>query len=70
MTSFSEILDAAGCLSADEQETLLEILRRRLAERNRERLVREVDEARREFAEGGVQPASVDEIMDEVNGEA
>lgn len=31
MTTFSEVVDAADNLSADEQETLLEILRRRIA---------------------------------------
>lgn len=70
MTTFSEILDAAGNLSADEQETLLEILRRRLAERKRARVIRDVEESRAEFSAGQARPATVDEIMDEVNGEA
>ena len=70
MTNFSEILDAADELSVDEQETLLEILQRRIAERNRARLVRDVAEARAEFANGQARPASVREIMDEVGGEA
>lgn len=70
MSTFSEILDAASDLSAEEQATLLEILRRRLAERNRAQLVRDVEEARREFADGKARPASVDEIMNEACGEA
>jgi hypothetical protein len=70
MSTFSEILDAASDLSADEQATLLEILRQRLAERNRAQLVCHVNEARREFADGKARPASVDEIMNEARGEA
>ena len=69
MTSFSEILDAAGNLSIDEQETLLEILQHRVAERNRAQLVRDVEAARAEFAEGRAKTATVREIMDEVGGE-
>jgi hypothetical protein len=70
MTSFADILDAAGNLSADEQETLLEILRRRLAERKRAQLIHDVEEARAEFGDGQARPASVSEIMDEAGGEA
>jgi hypothetical protein len=70
MTTFSEILDAASSLSVDEQQTLLEIIGRRLAERNRAQLVRDVKEARAELADGCARSSSVQEIMDEVNGEA
>jgi hypothetical protein len=57
-------------LSADEQLTLLEILRRRLAERDREQLVRDVAEARAEFAKGATRPTTVKQLMDEVGGGA
>ena len=70
MTTFAEIVDAADQLSTDEQQTLVEILNRRLADRNRERLVRDVKEARDEFANGTAQPAPVKQIMDEVSGGA
>lgn len=70
MTTFSEIVDAADALSIDEQSTLLEILRHRIAERNRMKLVGEVAEARSEFASGHARPATVSEIMDDINGEA
>ena len=46
MPTFSDVVDAADDLSVDEQETLVEILRRRIAKRNREALVRDVAEAR------------------------
>ena len=69
MALFSEIVDAADQLSVDEQETLLEILRHRLAERNRKRIVSEVAEARAEFTAGRTRAVSVEEIMDEARGE-
>ena len=68
--TFADIVDAADRLSADEQLTLLEILRRRLAERDREQLVRDVAEARTEFANGATQPKTVKQLMDEVRGGA
>jgi hypothetical protein len=70
MPTFSDLVDATDNLSVDEQETLVEILRRRIAERNRAALVRDVAEARAEFGAGGAQPATVDEIMAEVRGES
>lgn len=70
MTTFSDILDAADGLSVDEQVTLLEILQRRIAERNRAELVRDVAEAREEYASGNARPASAKEIVEEARGEA
>jgi hypothetical protein len=67
MPTFSDVVDAASDLSADEQEALLEILGRRLAERRRAQLVREVQEARTEFEAGHARKASVDEIMNEAS---
>jgi hypothetical protein len=52
MADFSSVVAAANELSTDEQETLLEILGHRLAERRRAQLVRDVKEARAEFANG------------------
>jgi|tagenome__1003787_1003787.scaffolds.fasta_scaffold18671186_1 hypothetical protein len=66
--TFADIVNAADQLSADEQLTLLEILRRRLAEREREQLVRDVAEARAEFASGAAQPRTAKQLMDEVSG--
>ena len=70
MTTFSDVVDAADDLSVDEQETLVEILRRRIAKRNRDALVRDVAEARAEFQSGSTRAASVSDIMDEVRGES
>ncbi len=70
MTTFSDVVDAADDLSLDEQETLVEILRRRIAKRNREALIRDVSEARNEFQTGQARASSVSDIMDEVRGES
>jgi hypothetical protein len=70
MTDFSEILDAADQLPIDAQQTLVEILQRRIAERGRVDIVRDVQDARAEHAADAAPPASVREIMDEVGGEA
>ena len=70
MTTFSDIVDAADNLSTDEQQALLEILSRRVAARNRAELVRDVAEARAEFAAGRARAASVGQIMDEAGSDA
>ncbi len=70
MTTFSDVVDAADDLSVDEQETLVEILRRRIAKRNREALVRDVAEARAEFQTGQARASAVSDIMEELRGES
>ena len=61
MADFSEVLDAASSLSADEQETLLDILQRRLIEHKRAQLAREIEESRAEFAAGVLRPVTAQE---------
>ncbi len=70
MTTFSDILNAADQLPIDAQQTLVEILQRRIAERGREEIVRDVSAARAEFAAGKAQTSSAKDIVDEVTGEA
>jgi hypothetical protein len=63
---FGEVLEAVDQLSTDEQETLVSILHRRLAEQGRQRVAAEVREARQEFAAGACRPATVDELLREI----
>ena len=63
---FGEVLEAAAHLSVDEREELIAILRRRLAEEGRKRVVTEVREAEKEFTSGGCRPATVDELLREI----
>ena len=65
-TPFADVLEAAGQLSQDEQQELVGILNRRLAEANRQRVAGEIQEARREYAEGRCYPASPAELMREI----
>lgn len=60
---FGEVLEAVETLSADEQETLIEIVERRLAERSRQRIIADVLEARAQFARGECKPVSVDSLI-------
>ena len=63
---FGEVLEAADHLSQEEQEELIAILHRRLAQAARERLAAEIQEARQEFAEGHCSRATPDELMREI----
>ncbi len=64
---FAEVLEAADHLSPDEQEQLIAILRRRVAQAARQRVAAEVEEARREFAQGKCLPATAEELMREIS---
>ncbi len=63
---FGEVLDAADRLSADEQEELIAVLRRRLAAQGRKRVIADVEESRKEFLAGGCRSVTVDELMREI----
>jgi len=61
-----EVLEAADRLSHEEQEELIDILQRRLAQASRDRLVAEVRESRQEFADGRCLPTTPSELMLEI----
>jgi hypothetical protein len=63
MKTFAQVLDSADELGVEEQESLVEVLQRRLAERRREALIEAVKSARREFEEGRCQPATPKQIV-------
>jgi hypothetical protein len=65
-TTFAEIVDAADELTLDEQETLLNILRRRISERGRQQILADAEEACREHARGETRVATPEEIMKEL----
>jgi hypothetical protein len=70
MSTFAEIIDAASSLSVDEQQALLEIIGRRLAEQNRSRIIRDTADGRAEFSRGNAVVSSVGQIMSDVIDEA
>jgi hypothetical protein len=63
---FGEVLEAADHLSPEEQEELIAILHRRLAQAARQRLAADIREARQEFAAGRCSPATPEELMREI----
>jgi len=66
MSSFAQTLDVLESLPLDEQEDVLEVLQRRLAERRRAELIATVKQSRKEFAAGKCKPATVAAIMRQV----
>ena len=50
--SVGEVLEAADRLTPDEQQELIHVLNRRLAEAAPKRLAADIQEARDEFAQG------------------
>ena len=66
MTSFAQTLDVIESLPVAEQEDVLEVLQRHLAEHRRAELVATVKQSRKAFAAGKCKPASVAAIMRQV----
>ncbi len=64
--SFGEVLDATDKLSLDEQHTLIEILQRRVRERRRAIIAKNIQAARKEFQQGDCQPATPREIISRI----
>ena len=61
--AFADALEAAEQLDVDSQAELVAILSRRLAERGRERVIQNVQQARKEFSEGQCQPVTAAELV-------
>lgn len=64
--SFNDILEAADQLSLDEQAALAEVLNRRVNERRRDELAREIQQARREFEAGLCSVTTPDDLLKEI----
>ncbi len=65
-TTFAEILEAAEQLSLEDQENLIHILQNRLRDQKRTELIRDVQAAQQEFAQGQCQPMTPEQIMEEI----
>jgi hypothetical protein len=64
--SFNDILEAADQLPLEDQEALADVLNRRIHERRRDDLVREVQQARRDFEAGLCRPTTPDDLIEEI----
>lgn len=60
---FDELVDAVDALSADDQKELLHLIRCRLAERERHRVVADVGQARTEIANGQARLLNLAELF-------
>ncbi len=63
---FGEVLEAIDKLSLEDQEILIGTVRHRIAERGRKTLAEEIEDARREFAEGRCRLATAEEVVKEI----
>ena len=63
---FGEILEEVGKLPLRDQESLRDILAKRIIEGRREQLASEIKEAQEEYQAGHCKPATADEIMSEI----
>lgn len=65
--SFSDVVDVVSNLSLDEQESLMEIIHQRMIEKGRERILADIEEGRREYREGLLQPTTPEEIAKDLS---
>lgn len=66
MKGYAATLEALSALTLEEQESVVEVMQRRLAEQRRMELIATVKRARKEFAAGKGKPASVSSILRQV----
>ena len=64
--SFQDAIDIIESFPEDQRESLIEIVRRRMAEERRERIARSIRETREEFARGECKTGTVDDLMRDV----
>jgi len=66
-TTFDDVLDAIEHLPLDQQADLVDVVRRRLAERARQQIIADAREARAEFAAGKTRSTTIDELIHEID---
>jgi CHASE3 domain sensor protein len=64
--TFDEALEIIDSFPDEQKESIIEIVKRRLADERRERLAQTVKEAREEYARGEVRRGTVDDLMLEI----
>jgi len=63
MKTFAQVLEFADELEVEDQQSLVEVLQRRLAERRRDALIEAVKSAREEFEAGHCRAATPKQIV-------
>jgi hypothetical protein len=64
--TFADLIEAAEQLPIEEQEDLVHILKNRLRDRKKAKLIKDVAEAQQEFAQGKCKPLTPEQIMEEI----
>ena len=67
MITFQDAIEIVESLPEEQQENLIEILRRRLIEHRRDQLVTSVKEAKAEYERGEVKSGTVDDLIRELS---
>ena len=63
--AFGDVLEAADQLSAEDQQELIAILQRRLADARRQQILADIQESRLEYESGLCKPMTPDQIIRE-----
>ena len=63
---FNELLEAVDHLSPDEQESLIDVVRHRIAEYRRQEISKLVFSARKEYQQGKLSPETPQDIMNSI----
>jgi hypothetical protein len=69
VSSFDAVIESVEALSVEEQEALLDLVRRRLVERRRAEIAANIARAQEEYQSGMMSRGTVDELMAELRGE-
>lgn len=64
--SFDELLEVVDHLSLDEQESLIDIIRRRIAEHRRREISALISSARMEYQQGKLSPETPQDIINSI----
>jgi len=63
---FDQVLEQVEQLSDDAQRELVDLVRRRLAERGRQQILQDVRDGLQEYAEGKAKATTVEDLMREI----
>ena len=63
---FGDVLEAVQRLPLEDQEALVDIVRRRVSDQRQAELANDIREAHEELRAGRVRPVSPDELMEEI----
>jgi hypothetical protein len=65
--TFQKALEIIESLPEEQRESLIDIVKRRLIEERRDRLVQNIKEAKGEYKRGEIKRGTVDDLMHEIS---